>query len=423
MKAKNFYFVMAVCAGLFASSNVANAQDVFVADGAATATEFTCDNNTHYFSNWRDNWFIEISAGGNQPFVERGNRNSESALPSVDGTRWTATYSVGFGRWISPYLGLRLKGAYGSLHWDNPLSPESCDARLGWSHSRHATVTFELMWDMFNSLGGVNANRVFSIIPFVGLGGDANWNFHDKNGNEPEGTNIRDYKYNQWKSVQWTLPVYAGLQFRFRLCKYVDFFAEARAGFYGDNWNNAAVGNAVDALVQAMGGFNFNIGGRGWNSFNECSYVSQIAALNGQVNDLRSQLVACGEKVAELEAQLPCPEVKPTECKNAPLMATVRFTINSAKILPTEEVNIYTMAEWLKANPNEKIVIAGYADKNTGTSDYNLKLSERRANAVKDVLVKTYGIDESRLNACAFGSDVQEYPAHNDWNRIVIFKQ
>ena len=81
------------------------------------------------------------------------------------------------------------------------------------------------------------------------------------------------------------------------------------------------------------------------------------------------------------------------------------------------------MAEWLKANPNEKIVIAGYADKNTGTSDYNLKLSERRANAVKDVLVNTYGIDESRLNACAFGSDVQEYPAHNDWNRIVIFKQ
>ena len=203
----------------------------------------------------------------------------------------------------------------------------------------------------------------------------------------------------------------------------MDFFAEARAAFYADNWNNNVSGNSIDALVQAMGGFNFNIGGRGWNTFNECNYVSQIAALNGQVNDLRAQLVTCGQTVAALQAQLPCPEVVEKDCKNAPLMATVRFTINSSKILPTEEVNIYSMAEWLKANPNEKIVIAGYADKDTGTSEYNMKLSQRRADAVKAELVNTYGIDESRLTTTAFGSDVQEYPSHNDWNRIVIFKQ
>ncbi len=288
------------------------------------------------------------------------------------------------------------------------------------------------MWDMFNSLGGVNQNRVFSIIPFVGLGGDANWDFLGKGKtHEPVASNcLREYPKNldqyygtDYKTVQWTLPVFAGLQFRFRLCKYVDFFAEARAAFYADNWNNNVSGNSFDALVQAMGGFNFNIGGRGWNTFNECNYVSQIAALNGQVNDLRAQLLACGQTVAALQAQLPCPEVVEKDCVNAPLMATVRFTINSAKILPTEEVNIYSMAEWLKANPNEKIIIAGYADKDTGTSEYNMKLSQRRADAVKAELVNTYGIAEDRLSTAAFGSDVQEYPSNNDWNRIVIFKQ
>jgi len=71
MKAKNLYYVMALCAGSFAFSNVANAQDVFV-DDAVSVTEFTCDNSNHYFSNWRNNWFIEISAGGNKPIVERG---------------------------------------------------------------------------------------------------------------------------------------------------------------------------------------------------------------------------------------------------------------------------------------------------------------------------------------------------------------
>ena len=121
MKAKNLYYVMALCAGSLAFSGTANAQDVFV-DDAATVTEFTCDNSTHYFSNWRQNWWIELSAGGNQPLVERGYVAPGHSLKAVDGKKWTAAYSVGFGRWMNPYLALRFKGMYGSLHWDSPLA-------------------------------------------------------------------------------------------------------------------------------------------------------------------------------------------------------------------------------------------------------------------------------------------------------------
>ena len=418
MKARNLYLATAICAGSLAIGNVANAQDVFV-DDAVTVTEFSCDNSNHYFSNWRNNWFIEIGAGANQPLVEKG--TAGHAEHSVMAKKWTASYSFGFGRWMSPYLGFRIKAIGGALHWDTPVPGAEA---YGWSRSKHVGLHAELMWDMFNSLGGVNPNRVFSIIPFVGVGGDANWDFKNHFNEQPAATNItREYSMRDPKSVQWTLPVSAGIQFRFRLCKYVDFFAEARATFYADNWNNVATGSSIESLVSAMGGFNFNIGGRGWNTFNECNYVSQIAALNGQVNDLRAQLLACGQTVAELQSQLPCPEVVQKDCVNAPLMATVRFTINSDKILPTEEVNIYSMAEWLKANPNEKIVIAGYADKDTGTSEYNMELSQRRAEVVKNALINTYGISADRLETQAFGSDVQEYPSHNDWNRIVIFKQ
>lgn len=435
MKAKNLY-LMAFCASAVAlSSNVASAQDVFV-DDAATVTEFTCDNTNHYFSNWRNNWFIEVSAGANSPITEQGWASNPKNQLSHD--KWTATYSVGFGRWFSPYLGFRIKAVGGSIHWDAeypggnnvPSALGTSGALNGFSHMLSAGLHAELMWDMCNSIRGYNPNRVFSVIPFVGIGGEATWNFYSHNAAgyrvNPQGTDItRAYwhKYdNRAKNVQWTLPVSAGLQFRFRLCKYVDFFAEARATMYGDNWNNDATGSSVDCLVSAMGGFNFNIGGRSFNTFNECNYVSQIAALNGQVNDLRSQLLACGQQVAALQAQLPCPEVVAKDCVNAPLMATVRFTINSAKILPTEEVNIYNMAEWLKANPNEKIAIVGYADKDTGTADYNMQLSERRANAVADCITNTYGIDPSRYTVSCEGSDVQPYQT-NDWNRIVIFTQ
>ena len=106
-------------------------------------------------------------------------------------------------------------------------------------------------------------------------------------------------------------------------------------------------------------------------------------------------------------------------------MASVQFTINSSKILPTEDVNIYSMAEWLKANPNEKIDICGMADRNTGNTEYNMGLSKHRAIAVADQLVNKYGIDKSRLTLYACGSNIQFFNngEQNDWNRIVMFKQ
>ncbi len=83
-------------------------------------------------------------------------------------------------------------------------------------------------------------------------------------------------------------------------------------------------------------------------------------------------------------------------------------------------VNIYNMAEYMKANPDATIVVRGYADKDTGTSEYNMKLSERRAQAVADILVNDYGINANRLVLEAAGSNTQIYDT-NDWNRIVIF--
>ncbi len=419
MKLRNLYCLAALgCAALGVST--ANAQTVV--EESVTVTEFTCDNTNHYFSNWRNNWFIQIGAGINQPFVEQG-VGIESNLKSVDKTKMTVAYNLGFGRWFSPYLGFRINAIGGAMHWDNPTVAQP---NRGWSKGKHVNVNFELMWDMCNSIGGYNPNRPVSVIPFVGLGGDYMWRIKGSDGNFAAGSNYGGTGDKGIKDESWTLPVTAGINFRFRLCKYVDFFAEARATFYGDNWNNCSYGDPIDVNVAALGGFNFNIGGRGWSTFNECDYVNQIAALNGQINDLRGQLVNCNQEVAALQAQLPCPEPTTTtvqkDCVNAPLMTTVRFTINSDKIMPTEQVNVYNMAEWLKANPNEKVTIVGYADRDTGTAEYNMGLSERRANAVANELINTYGIDASRLSIDYKGSDAQPYST-NDWNRIVIFTQ
>jgi outer membrane protein OmpA-like peptidoglycan-associated protein len=192
----------------------------------------------------------------------------------------------------------------------------------------------------------------------------------------------------------------------------------------GDEFDGVPVGQNVDMNLTAIGGFNINFGGRNFKSFNPCKYLDYINQLNGQVNDLRGALATCGAALAAAEAQLPCPEVVAPECPDAqaPLMSTVRFTINSAKITSTETVNVYNTAQWMKANPDSKVVVKGYADKNTGTAEYNMKLSERRAQAVYDMLTNEYGISADRLTIKAEGSDAQVYD-ENNWNRIVIFSQ
>ncbi|MCM1152166.1 MAG: OmpA family protein [Muribaculum sp.] len=419
MKAKHIYGIMALCAAGIVAPSSMKAQ-VVVDEQAVSVTEFTCDNSTKYFSNWRDNWFIQIGAGINQPFVERG-IGMRGPGHYVNHKKMTTVYNFGFGRWFSPYLAVRINALGGAIHWDCPTVEQPHN---GWTRGKHANLNVELMWDMFNSLGGVNPNRPFSIIPYVGIGGDCMWDIRDAYGNIPPATNIERESGKGLRKMSWTLPVSAGIQFRLRLCKYVDFFAEARASFYGDNWNNVALGKPIEANVACYGGFSFNIGGRGWGEYNECAYMSQIASLNNEVNNLRAEVLASAQTIAGLESQLPCPENKTVvqKVEGVPLMSTVRFTINSDVVTPEEEVNVYNIAEWLKANPKKNVVICGYADKDTGNAEYNLALSKRRADEVADLLVNKYGISKDRLIVKYDGSNVQPYET-NDWNRIVIFSE
>lgn len=354
---------------------------------------------THYYSGHGDNWFLQLGAGINSPFFEYSEVNGSKKH------HLTAVYDVAFGKWFTPYFATRMNFMGGTLHWDNHV----------YHKMNYVAGSVDFMWDMFNGLGGVKTDRVFSIVPFAGLGAAYAWKM------QPAG-NIAGGKTPR-KSTTWAPDISAGLQLRFRLSRYVDFFAEGRVQFLGDVFNGTAFGAPVDLNISAIGGFTFNFGGSGFHSYNPCDYTGYIANLNNQVNDLRAELAATGAALAAAEAQLPCPEVEEAEVVEVvetPLMATVRFSLNSARITPAEEVNVYNIAQWMKENPGQKVAIVGYADKDTGTSAYNMKLSKRRAQAVYDQLTGRYGIAADRLNIVAEGSDKQVYE-ENNWNRIVIF--
>lgn len=398
MKKQLLFATAALCLG-FVAADSANAQD-FVVEEESVSVVDAVNCKTNYALDGRNNWFIQVGAGISVPMFE-------NYLPDgKEKHHITATYNAGFGRWFSPYIGFRFSGYYGAWHWDN----------VSYSKARFANLNFDFMWDMCNSLGGVNPGRPVSVIPFVGVGGTYVWDI------KSAGTNVhRDGKqYNR----TWAIPVSAGIQLRFRLCQYVDFFLEGRASFYADNVNQSAINEPIDVALQATGGLSFNLGGVSYQAYNACKDQAYLASLNGQVNALRGELATTAAALAAAESQLPCPEAKTPDCpepvQGVPMMSTVRFSINSAKISSEEMVNVYNVAEYLKANPDVKVIIKGYADKDTGTASYNKGLSERRAQAVYDVLNKTYGIAADRMTVQGEGSAVQPYDVNN-WNRIVIF--
>lgn len=83
------------------------------------------------------------------------------------------------------------------------------------------------------------------------------------------------------------------------------------------------------------------------------------------------------------------------------VLVGVNFEFNSAKITPESYPILYDAAKTLLQYPDLKVEIQGYTD-NIGSEEYNKKLSQRRADAVKNYLVSK-GINPARLKAVGYG--------------------
>ena len=82
----------------------------------------------------------------------------------------------------------------------------------------------------------------------------------------------------------------------------------------------------------------------------------------------------------------------------------VKFDSNSSKIRGDYKAEIYQLTEFFMKSKAEKVVIEGHTD-NIGGDDFNLKLSQSRADAVVAAMVG-YGMSAIRLEAKGFGEMV-----------------
>ena len=326
--------------------------------------------------------------------------------------------ALSLGYQFNPTLGLRFNVA-GYQGKGNVVAP------LEVYKFNYLQGAFDLTLNLAQLLG-YKHDRVFN--PFVFLGGGVAYGF--KNGaNNITKTNPKEYFAYLWEKNMVTPVARVGLGADFRLSDAVALTLEVNENVLSDKFNSKKVGHP-DFQFNALAGLKINFGKTTRPS---AKYLAELAAAEAAAAAEKARLEA--ERQAKLAAEKAAAEKAAAEKAAAEKAAAAKaaaeklaaemrqvntfFTINSYVISDEEAAKLVRYIDWLKANPDVNIAIAGHADKGTGTKRINQKLSEQRAAAVKDFLVER-GIAESRIvSVVANGDRIQPFE-ENDLNRVVI---
>ena len=146
----------------------------------------------------------------------------------------------------------------------------------------------------------------------------------------------------------------------------------------------------------------------------------QLAELRQENERLKREEKSSAQAAAPKSEQ-PATKAAPATASNAPAKAVVAFDFNKSTINGDAQPSLNPIITWLKGGSDRNVAVVGYTD-DVGSGTYNMKLSERRAKAVSDYLVKS-GVDKEDIEVRGMGeaSPVadNETKAGRDKNRRV----
>ena len=80
----------------------------------------------------------------------------------------------------------------------------------------------------------------------------------------------------------------------------------------------------------------------------------------------------------------------------------VKFDFDKSRVREESYSDIKNLADFMQQYPQTTTVVEGHTD-SVGTDQYNQRSSERRAEAVRNVLVNEYGVQGNRVNSVGYG--------------------
>lgn len=103
---------------------------------------------------------------------------------------------------------------------------------------------------------------------------------------------------------------------------------------------------------------------------------------------------------------------KEESTRNISQLQKIYFDFDKSEIKDTFKEALKTNADWIKANPDVKVVIEGHCDER-GTNEYNLALGERRSKTVLDFLI-ALGVKPEQMSTVSYGEERPAAQGHNE---------
>ena len=152
---------------------------------------------------------------------------------------------------------------------------------------------------------------------------------------------------------------------------------------------------------------------------NEKKLRDQIEKLSAQTNNVNQEELARAQRVSDSLNNV-LGKLKADQLSYYAIPFSVLYANDDWHVSSAEMIKVKAISRVMKDNPDLKLTIVGFCDY-TGSDAYNWKLSQRRAEEVKRLMVKKYGIDEDRLTVDYKGKTVAFGDINYSLNRRVSF--
>lgn len=385
---KKIAILALACASVFGGASSAKAQEVTYVEDCSQGL---------LINPMKSNWFITAQGGGNVLF-------SNHDIHADFKNRVGASANIFLGKWFTPVWGFRLGGSGMILRGATTQTGAFFDphgSMIPGNHGeqyyteRFATLgpEMDIMLSMTNWLCGYNPNRVYNGVLHVGGGGY--WTFvHSAN----------DHKWHD--AHNHTLFANIGYTNNFSLNKHIDIFLDVQATVMDCDLFDHDSGKDVAAVVSAQLGLTYKFNKTDWN----CPVTAVCPTwkyTDAEGDALTARLANADNKIRDLQRQLDdCLNRPSQDCVSS--LATIYYPINVSTLTKREETLVQSMANTMKANPDKRYILTGWADNYTGNDEINTRLRNQRVNGVKNCLIKA-GVPESQIETRIDANNLTDY--------------
>ncbi len=368
---------------------------MFIA-AAAMAVSASAQKTAVTASKATDNIYVGVNAGASTQMT--GDRSFDVFAPQ---------FGIRAGKNFTTVFGVALEAdAYFNAH------KSDCAYQVSKTFINGLDVNLLGTANLMNLFAGYKGEpRAFEVIALGGFG----WGHAFPADNDFVNTKVAlDFAYNFGGDKQWQA------------------YVEPSLVYVNDKSVNSFKYNINDAVFSVKAGVNYKFGNsNGKHNFaiEQLRDQAEIDGLNAKINSLRSDVDAAkasaaakDAKIAELQKALNDCQNKPApvvEAKVANLQPSVVFAQGKSVVEKSQLPNIEMIAKYMKNNKDSKVKISGYASPE-GSKEVNQKISEARANAVKNILVKKYKIAADRIETEGLGATDKLFD-QVEFNRVALF--